>query len=157
MATNVNINHQYKFDLGMRNLSMDATWVQITVPVARFLYSLIFITSATFHFKSSAVQYAASQGVPMAGLLVPLSGLMILFGGLSILLGFRTRLGALLIILFLIPVTLMMHKFWTLDDPIMAQIQQVNFMKNVSLLGAAILIFYFGSGPVSLDNRNPRS
>ncbi len=156
MAINANINDRSKFDLGTRKLSIDATWANVAVPVGRFFYSLIFIFSSLFHFRSSAVDYATSQGVPLANLLVPLSGLMILIGGVSILLGYRARVGAILIVLFLIPVTLIMHKFWTINDPMMAQIQQVNFMKNISMLGAAILICYFGSGPISLDNQSTK-
>src|SRR5712664_3854667 len=67
--------------------------------------------------------------------------------------GYRAKLGAWLIVLFLIPVTLMMHKFWTVSDPMMAQIQMVMFMKNVSMLGGALLISQFGAGPFSLDAR----
>jgi putative oxidoreductase len=47
----------------------------------------------------------------------------------------------------------MMHKFWGIADPMMARMQQVMFMKNLSLLGAALLISYFGAGPLSLDAR----
>jgi len=54
---------------------------------------------------------------------------------------------------FLIPVTLMLHKFWTVTDPMMAQIQMILFMKNVSMLGGALLISHFGAGPFSLDAR----
>ncbi len=67
------------------------------------------------------------------------------------LLGYRARLGAFLLILFLVPVTLVMHKFWGLGDAQEAAMQKVNFMKNTSLVGAALMIIYFGSGPVSLD------
>jgi len=59
-------------------------------------------------------------------------------------------------VLFLIPVTLMMHKFWTIPDPMLAQIQMVMFMKNVSMLGGALLITQFGAGPFSLDARRSR-
>jgi putative oxidoreductase len=47
----------------------------------------------------------------------------------------------------------MMHNFWAMTDPGMAQMQQIMFMKNVSMLGAALLIAHFGSGPLSVDNR----
>jgi len=50
---------------------------------------------------------------------------------LSVLLGFRAKLGAWLLVLFLVPVTLMMHKFWQQTDPMTAQLQQAMFMKNV--------------------------
>ena len=66
------------------------------------------------------------------------SGILALLGGLSILLGYRARFGAFLIVLFLVPVTLFMHKFWGLSDPQMAMMQRVNFLKNVALLGGAL-------------------
>jgi putative oxidoreductase len=87
---------------------------------------------------------------------VPLSGLLALAGGLSILLGYRAKIGAWLIIMFLAPVTLMMHKFWGVTDPAMTQIQEVMFMKNLALLGGALLISQFGAGPLSLDSRRSR-
>jgi putative oxidoreductase len=127
--------------------------LEILAPIGRVLFSLIFIAASLGHFASKTISYAASQGVPLASLLVPLSGIIALAGGLSIALGYKTRWGAGLIVLFLIPVTLMMHRFWGLSDPMMAEIQQVNFMKNVGLLGGALLILHFGAGPMSLDNR----
>jgi len=99
------------------------------------------------------VAYAASRGVPLASLAVPFSGLLALAGGLSILLGYRARIGAWLIVLFLVGVTPMMHNFWTVTDPMMYQMQMVMFMKNVSMLGGALVVSQLGSGPWSLDSR----
>jgi putative oxidoreductase len=87
---------------------------------------------------------------------VPLSGGLALAGGLRILLGYRTKLGAWLIVLFLVPVTFMMHKFWAATDPMMQQMQMVMFTKNVAILGDALLISHFGAGPLSLDARGSR-
>jgi putative oxidoreductase len=89
----------------------------------------------------------------MASIAVPVSGLIALLGGLSILLGYRAKIGAWLLVLFLVGVTPMLHKFWGISDPMVAQMQMVNFMKNVSMLGGALLITQFGSGPWSLDAR----
>ena len=88
----------------------------------------------------------------MASVLVPLSGLLAFFGGLSILLGYRAKIGAWLNVLFLLGVT-PLHKFWGISDPMMQQMQMVLFMKNIAMLGAAMLITQFGSGPWSLDAR----
>jgi putative oxidoreductase len=99
------------------------------------------------------IAYAASRGVPLASLAVPFSGLLALAGGLSILLGYRARIGAWLIVLFLVGVTPMMHNFWSVTDPKMYQMQMVMFMKNVSMLGGALVISQLGSGPWSLDSR----
>lgn len=123
------------------------------VLIGRILYSLIFINSGIFHFTKGAVDYADAQGVPMASFLVPASGIMAIAGGLSVLLGYKTKWGAWLLVLFLIPVTLMMHAFWTISDATQQQVQMAMFMKNTSMLGAALLIAWFGAGPVSLDER----
>jgi putative oxidoreductase len=116
-------------------------------------FSAVFIASSFAHFGGGMVEYAASAGVPAPGLLVPLSGVLILLGGLSVLTGYRARGGAWMIVLFLVPVTLVMHKFWGLTDPQMAMQQQIHFMKNVCMLGGALLIAAFGAGPASLDER----
>jgi len=129
--------------------------VSLAAPVVllgRFLFALIFLMAGPNHFSHQAIAFAASQGVPLASITVPLSGVIALVGGLSILLGYRARVGAWLIALFLVAVT-PMHKFWGIADPMMQQMQMVLFMKNVAMLGGALLISQLGSGPWSLDNR----
>jgi putative oxidoreductase len=120
------------------------------VLLGRFFFVLIFVMSGFNHFSKQTIGYAAAQGVPLASVAVPLSGVLALLGGLSILMGYRAKLGAWLITLFLIPVTLTMHKFWGISDPTMAQMQMAHFMKNVSMLGGALLISQFGAGRLSL-------
>jgi putative oxidoreductase len=127
--------------------------MQYAVLAGRVLYSAIFVMTLVGHFSPMTIGYAAQSGVPLPGLLVPLSGIIAGVGGLSILLGYRAKLGAWLIVLFLVPVTLTMHNFWAVADPMMAQMQQAMFMKNLSMLGGALLIAYFGAGPLSLDAR----
>jgi putative oxidoreductase len=104
-------------------------------------------------FSQQEIAYAAHSGVPMAGLLVPASGVLALAGGLSILLGYRAKIGAWLLVLFLVPVTPMMHNFWAAKDPMMAQMQLVMFLKNATMLGGALLISQFGADALSLDAR----
>jgi hypothetical protein len=64
--------------------------------------------AAPRHFAHEGVQHAADLGVPMAAVLAPISGIMALAGGLSVAVG--------LLVGFLVPVTLMMHAFWRLQD-----------------------------------------
>src|SRR6266705_3736182 len=103
------------------------------------------------HFSAGYIGYATQQGVPAAGLLVPLSGLIAIAGGLSIALGHKAKIGAWLIVIFLVPVTFAMHTFWAVSDPTSRGMQMAMFMKNLSMLGAALLITHFGAGPVSFD------
>jgi putative oxidoreductase len=124
------------------------------VLLGRLLFALIFVMSGPHHFASQTIAYAASQGVPLASIAVPLSGLIALAGGLSILLGYRAKIGAWLIVLFLAGVTPMLHNFWAVTDPLMRQMQMIMFMKNVSMIGGALLISQFGAGPWSLDARH---
>ena len=131
----------------------------ITVPkgaivlLGRLFYALIFLMAAPNNFTKQGIAYAASQGAPLASIGVPLMGVISLVGGLSILLGYRAKIGACLIVLFLLIVTPLMHRFWGVTDPMMAQVQMVMFMKNLSMLGGALLITQFGAGPLSLDAR----
>jgi putative oxidoreductase len=127
--------------------------MEYVVLAGRVFYAAIFVMAGLGHFSHREIGYAAQQGVPMAGLLVPLSGVIALAGGLSVLLGYHTRIGAWLLVLFLVPVTLMLHNFWAVKDPMMAQMQMAMFMKNASMLGGALLIAYFGAGPLSVDAR----
>jgi putative oxidoreductase len=117
----------------------------------RVLFALIFITAAPRHFSSEGIGHAAQLGVPLATLLVPISGALALGGGLSVALGYRARWGAWALVAFLVPVTFMMHGFWRLSDPVLVHTQQALFAKNISMLGAALMVTYFGSGPISID------
>jgi putative oxidoreductase len=65
-------------------------------------------------------------------------------------------MGAWLLVGFLVPVTLMMHAFWKLHEPALIHLQQAMFAKNLSMLGAALLITYWGAGPLSINDRQDR-
>jgi putative oxidoreductase len=124
--------------------------------IGRIFFAAIFLKSGLGHFSQGTIGYAASAGVPLANIAVPFSGLLAIVGALSILFGFKTRVGAWLLVIFLVPVTLTMHKFWGLPDPMQAQMQQVNFMKNLALTGGALFLAYFGGGPLSLDEKKSK-
>jgi putative oxidoreductase len=130
--------------------------MKATTLVGRILYSLIFIFAAPGHFSSETIGYAAAAGVPLANLAVPASGILALIGGLSILLGYKTRWGAIALIAFLVPVTVMLHNFWVVADPQMRQMQMVMFMKNLGLIGGALMFVVHGAGALSLDARAER-
>ena len=119
----------------------------------RILFSLIFLMSSFGHFSEQTIGFAASKGVPLANVLVPLSGIIEFLGAVSIIFGYKTKWGAVLIIVFLLPVTFMLHNFWTITDPMAQQMDMAAFMKNIGLIGAALMIAYYGSGPLSLDKK----
>ncbi|MDP1744705.1 MAG: DoxX family protein [Bacteroidota bacterium] len=119
--------------------------------IGRILYSIIFLKTIMNHFTAEAIGYAVFSGVPVPSVLVPLSGILAIVGAISIILGYKTKFGALLIMVFLVPITLYMHAFWGGTDPLLAQRQMADFMKNTSMFGAALIISYFGAGPLSID------
>ncbi len=104
----------------------------------RVLLGGFFIISGVRHFQHLPMMagFTGSKGVPSPKLAVMISGLMIILGGVSILLGVRPHWGIALVSAFLIPVTLIMHQYWKHTDPMMRINDQVNFMKNVAILGA---------------------
>jgi putative oxidoreductase len=123
----------------------------------RVCFVSIFILTSFDQFKAQSIAFAAFKGVPFASIVVPFSGIMEIVGALSIVLGYRSRIGALLIMIFLIPVTFTFHQFWTIPDQMAKQMDMINFFKNISILGGAFIIAYFGSGELSLDNMQRKS
>src|SRR5437879_9351053 len=91
------------------------------------------------HFSAGYIGYAAQAGVPAPGLLVPVSGVIATLGGLSVTLGYKAKLGAWLLVLFLVPVTLTMHHFCAVSDPTMHDSQMVLCMKHASMLWPELL------------------
>jgi putative oxidoreductase len=80
----------------------------------------------------------------------------LLAGGISILIGYKARVGAALLLLFLVLASYWFHDFWTFEDPQQQQMQMISFMKNLSLMGAMLIIIARGSGPFSLDTRTSK-
>jgi uncharacterized membrane protein YphA (DoxX/SURF4 family) len=69
------------------------------------------------------------------------SGVLLIVGALMVLLGIWADLGALLLVVFLIPTALLMHAFWKETDPQAKQLEMIQFQKDMALAGAALLIF----------------
>lgn len=93
------------------------------------------------HFKRLGMMsdYSKMKKVPVPSVAVALTGLMLILGGLSILLGADPVVGIVLLVIFLIPVSFMMHNFWKVQDPQMKMGEKANFLKNMALLGAILM------------------
>lgn len=119
----------------------------------RVLLSLIFITSGVNHILNwgATIAYMRGAGVVLPEILLPVAIVFLLAGGFSVLVGFHARLGALVLILFLVPTTLIFHDFWNLQSPAEIQRETISFIKNIGLLGGLLLIMGFGSGKFSLE------
>lgn len=121
---------------------MEAIWV-----IGRILFSALFIMSGFGHFKNykDMVTYAQMMKAPAPNVMVPVTGIMIILGGLSILFDFYTIVGAILLVLFLVPTAFIMHRFWNVQDPALSANQMSHFLKNLSLAGASLIVIYFKS------------
>ena len=126
--------------------------MEVVVLIGRILFSAIFIGSGVQHFTRAAMMspHAAAKGVPFPDLMVRLAGAMVFLSGISVLVGAYARIGAALLVLFLIPTAFVMHNYWTLSDPAAKANDQAHFFKDIALAGTALLIWYAGSGPFSL-------
>ena len=120
--------------------------------IARILFALaLFILGYdNVTDAGSKAEYAAQKGLVGAKVLVPFAGVVLIAGCLSIAFGFYAQIGALMVLAFLVPVTVVMHAYWSIDDPDMRSAQRIHFYKNVALIGGALLIFAFGSGEMSI-------
>lgn len=110
--------------------------------VGRILFGLYFVHAGYNHFKSHAMLagYAASKKVPSASFAVYLSGVLALVAGLGIVFNMYTQIAYILVIVFLVPVTFMIHNFWTQTDPAHRSSETVSFQKNLALIAAALML-----------------
>jgi putative oxidoreductase len=122
------------------------------VLIGRVLLSFIFLLSGFDKITgwSDTGATMASKGIPFAPLFLGAAIVLELGGGLSVALGYRARLGALALVVFVIPTTLIFHNFWTLTGP-EQQLQTIMFLKNLSMLGGLLLVAAYGPGRFSLD------
>ena len=77
-----------------------------------------------------------------------------LVGAVSVLLGLYARMGAIALLGFLIPVSVIMHDFWAIEDHQQHTMQMIQFMKNLALMGAMLHVIANGPGAWSLDARH---
>src|SRR5579875_1558009 len=116
-------------------------WRDFLILVGRVLIGLIFVLSGwpkLMHIQAS-VAGLTQRGFPefIAYLGPPVE----FFGGLAIVLGFLTNYAALLMLVFTLVATFTSHRFWQYTDPAQYRMQNINFWKNVSMMGGMILLF----------------
>jgi putative oxidoreductase len=102
---------------------------------------------------SAAQREVAASGLPWPTLLHLVTVVVQLGGGLSLSLGIEARLGALLLLLFLIPVTVMYHPFWKRSGAEFVA-EADHFLSNLAIAGGLLVILALGSGPMSLIDQS---
>jgi putative oxidoreductase len=120
--------------------------------VGRVLLGLIFVLSGFQKLMgfSGVAAGIAGKGLPMAEVLAVLAVIIELGAGLLLVVGWKARWAAFLLFLFVIPVSLVYHNFWTMEGA-QAAVNKIQFMKNVSIMGGMLLAAAFGPGRYSVD------
>ncbi|MBI5140058.1 MAG: DoxX family protein [Candidatus Vogelbacteria bacterium] len=118
------------------------TFIAYLFLLGRILYGGFFIKSGLNHFSNNEMlaNYAASKGVPMPKTAVYLTGVMMFLAGLYIVLGLLVSWGVLFLVVALSGITFKMHAFWKDNDPQARMMNEINFWKNVALIGGALMI-----------------
>ncbi|WP_417739852.1 DoxX family protein [Rosistilla oblonga] len=127
----------------------------VAAVLGRIMIATIFLMSAIGNKIpkfNDVVAYMGSEGVPMPKVMLAGAIVFLIAGSLSIILGFKARIGATLLLVFLVLATYFFHDFWTFKGEAQ-QMQMIQFMKNLSMMGTMIFLMAQGSGPMSLDNR----
>ncbi|MDD5068563.1 MAG: DoxX family protein [Candidatus Pacebacteria bacterium] len=113
--------------------------------LGRVLFGGYFLYKGIGHFTQSAVLVAraSNRHVPSPKIAVYATGILILLGGAGVILGISPVWSLVCLIVFLIPVTFIMHQFWKETDPLQRRIQVSNFLRNIALLGAVLMLLSF--------------
>jgi putative oxidoreductase len=122
--------------------------------IARILLAAIFIIAGLSKIGGfeSTVAYIASKGLPAPGLIAALTIAIEVLGGIAIVLGYKARIAAFVLAMFTILAAVIFHNFW--DAPAdQAYVQNIMFMKNLSIAGGLFLLTIFGVGGLSIDSK----
>ena len=119
--------------------------------VGIFLVSVVFNKIPNY---SGVADTMAGKGVPAPPIMLGLAIVFMVLGSVSVMVGFKARIGALLLLIFLVLATYYFHHFWTPPRdalPNWKAEQLTQFLKNASLIGTMLFLIANGSGPGSLD------
>ena len=121
-------------------MPFESTVASVAFLLGRALFALIvgYLAFGNLRDLESAVGYAKSKGAPMASVTVPLGSVGLVAGALSVLVGVYPAVGALVVVAFLLPITVVMHDFWAMEGQD-RQNEQIHFLKNVGLIGGALV------------------
>ncbi len=120
--------------------------------VGRVLLSFIFLYEAydyIAYFKANKVVMSAYGINWNQNLLIYGAIFLLLIGGLMLLTGYRSRLGAILLLLYWVPVTLVVHSFWN-DPPEVQRMQSILFTKNLAITGGLLMASVNSAGKHSI-------
>jgi len=122
--------------------------------IARILLMLLFVIfgyQKLIHFGGT-VQYMQALGAPLPTIGALIAVVLEFFAGLAIMLGFFTRPIALILAIYTLATAIIGHPFWSMSGP-EQMAAEINFYKNISIIGGLLLLSVTGAGPYSLDKK----
>lgn len=128
---------------------------QISPLIGRWVLAWFFLSAAwqrAVHWNAT-IQLMAFKDIPLQPPLLALALIIMTLGGLSLILGYHTRHGAMLLFGFTVVVTLLMHNFWALHEPVNRAADYALFAANVAIAGGLLFLVGMGPGPFAIDNR----
>ncbi|MBP6183326.1 MAG: DoxX family protein [Saprospiraceae bacterium] len=120
--------------------------------VGRIFVSIIFLFEAydsIRYFQDTKQQMAAYGLVWQPDFLLTCAIIALILGGTLVLIGYRSTFGAVLLLLYWVPVTLLVHDFWNMPKE-MLRLESILFMKNLAITGGLLIILVNGSGKYSI-------
>jgi putative oxidoreductase len=130
-----------------------STSSNISLFIGRLCMCAIFIITGVWKFANfnGVSQEMAAKGFPMVSFFLITAAIVEILGGFSLFLGYKTRLWAAVLMLYLIPVTIIFHDFWNAAEA-QKYMQVVEFLKNLTIIGGLWDVIGAGPGRISLDS-----
>ena len=130
----------------------------ISLFIGRLCMCAIFIITGVWKFVNfnGVSQEMEAKGFPMVSFFLVTAAIVEILGGLSLFFGYKTRLWAAILMVYLIPVTVIFHDFWNAAEA-QRYTQIVEFLKNLTIFGGLWDVIGTGPGRISLDVLNKKN
>lgn len=123
--------------------------------VGRLLIVYIFATSGmgkAFGWQSN-VEYMSTRHLPVIPLLLAVAAVIEIGGSICLITGYRAREAAMIMFIYMIPLTLLFHNYWAASG-MLAGMQETHFRKNLAIMGGLLMLAYAGPGRWSVGENS---
>lgn len=123
--------------------------------LGRLLFSLVLFDNAYRHLVTNtdaSTQYAEYKGIPNAKTMVQVTGALMALGGIAVVLGIWMDLAGLCIAVLMVVFAVKMHAFWSETDPMTQAVERAQFMKNIAIAGAGLMLATFYWAPYTITD-----
>lgn len=132
-------------------MTQSSWYCSLGLLLGRLCIAAIFLLAGIGKFMDyhTTAAMMATKGFPLVPYFLYGAAILEILCALSLIFGCYIRLGALILILFLIPTTFIFHDFWNVAAPELRFLQMVMFMKNIAILGGLLYVLSVGGGFLS--------